>query len=493
MVWMLAAALAAGITRDPRIAVCALFLLLACARRRAGSRTEAVWLCVSGVLFFLYGWFWIAAFRADVERVRSESSQWSERSRLEGWVCRFPYYRYGGLAFEFRTRVDGVECTVLVQTKEFVVEYGDSLRLAGVWKKPTEGSEEAYARRLLGIGVCGEFRAAADGVERPGGVGGSWIGREVLFPCHDRVRRELGQSLGSRTGIPIALLLGETGYLDNRAKEAFRALGVTHLLALSGWNLSLVAGALVAFLRLLRKRSSAAVLAALVLYVAIVGFIVSLYRALVMAMVIIVASVFKRPLDPVGALARAFVIVVLVYPNTLFSVAFQLSFMATLAVMLCVRILRPPESKSFAARLFFSIRSSLVVSLAAQLFVTPIILHYFGSMSLMSPVATLVFVLPIAFVLIYSAVTVFASIVVPAAGGLLFAGLDRASTLFQAALVASAEKVPGTLSLAAPDPWVFYGGLTLYVLARGRRSRKAAGISLVVLSFVIGIIRQRLF
>jgi hypothetical protein len=114
-------------------------------------------------------------------------------------------------------------------------------------------------------------------------------------------------------------------------------------------------------------------------------------------------------------------------------------------------------------------------------------------MSLMSPVATLVFVLPIAFVLIYSAVTVFASIVVPAAGGLLFAGLDRASTLFQAALVASAEKVPGTLSLAAPDPWVFYGGLTLYVLARGRRSRKAAGISLVVLSFVIGIIRQRLF
>ena len=490
MVWVLAAALAAGITGDLRVAVCAFFLLVGFLRRSGTSRIEGFCLVVTGLLFSLYGWFSIAGFRMDVQRVLSAGCGWNERSRLEGWVSRFPYYRYGGLAFEFRTRVDGVECTVLVQTKEFVIGYGDSLSVRGAWKKRAAGSRDEYTGRLLGMGVCGEFRAAAGGVDRLKGMGGSWIAREVLFPCHDRIRRELSRSLGSRTGIPIALLLGETGYLDRRAKDAFRALGVTHLLALSGWNLSLVAGALVAFLRLLRKRSSGAVLAALVLYVAVVGFIVSLYRALVMAMVLIVASIFKRPLDPVRALAHAFLIVVLVFPNTFFSVAFQLSFMATLAVMLCVRILRPPASKTIAARLIFSIRSSLVVSLAAQLFVTPIILHYFGRMSLLSPIATLVFVLPIAFVLIYSGLAVLVSIVVPVAGAVFFAGLDRVATLFQASLVASAEKVPGTLSFVAPDVWVYYGGLALVVLARGRRWPKIGGVLALVLSFVIAVLRK---
>lgn len=493
MVWFLVAALAAGITGDLGIALCALFLLLGLLRRRVRSRTEGACLAASGVVFFLYGWFWTAGFRTDVDRVLAAGSSWSEQSRLDGWVSRFPYYRYGGAAFDFRTRVEGVECTVLVQTKEFVVDYGDSLRLRGAWKKPAAGPRDAYTRRLLGKGVCGEFRAAPGGVERLNGAGGDWIGRRVLFPCHNRVRTELGRSLGSRAGIPIALLLGETGYLDNRANDAFRALGVTHLLALSGWNLSLVAGALLALLRLLRKRSSGAVLAALVFYVAVVGFIVSLYRALVMAMVLIVASIFKRPLDPVEALAHAFVILVLVYPNTFFSVGFQLSFMATLAVMLCVRILRPPASKTFVSRLVFSIRSSLVVSVAAQLFVTPIILHYFGRMSVMSPVATLVFVLPIAFVLIYSAISVLVSILVPAAGEVVFAGLDRITTLFQTSLVVSSEKVPGTLSFVAPDVWVYYGGLALFVLARGRRWAKIGGILLLVLSFVTGAFRNRLF
>jgi competence protein ComEC len=225
------------------------------------------------------------------------------------------------------------------------------------------------------------------------------------------------------------------------------------------------------------------------LYVAVVGFIVSLYRALVMAVVIIVASVFRRPIDPVKALAHAFVIVLLVLPHTFFSVAFQLSFMATFAVLLSVRTLRPPATKTFATRLAFSIRSSLVVSLAAQLFVIPLILDYFGRVSLLSPVATLVFVLPVAFVLISSGVAVLVSIAVPLAGSFLFVGLDRVATLFQASLVASAAMVPGTVSFVAPDVWLYYGGLGLFVFARGRLWPKVGGTVVIVLSFAVALLR----
>jgi ComEC/Rec2-related protein len=459
------------------------------AYRRELSRVEGAFLLLTAAAFFAYGNVSITAARRDIERFLTAPPPSETEVTLEGWVCGFPHWRYAGAAFDFRTRVDGIEHTVLVQSKEFLVSYGDSLRLRGSWKAPGDLPAGRWTNRCLAIGVSGEFRALAGRVERLEGRGGGWLSRHVFFPCHDRARQELCRGLGSRSGLPIALLIGERGYIDRRVSQAFRTLGISHLLALSGLHLGFVAGAFVLLLRLLGRRVEAALLAILAVYVAIVGPIVSLYRAFVMAGVLIVASLLKRPLSPISALVRAFIVILLVQPHSFYSVAFQLSFMATLAVLLCVRTMRPPESRSIANRLVFWVRSSLRVSLAAQLFVAPLIIHYFGQLSLLSPLATLVFVVPVAFLLFLSAVAVFVAVASPAVASLVFAALDRVTTIFQGALVGSVLLVPGLLSPPGPNAWLYYGGLCLFVLARDKRRVKVAGVLVVCLSFAASLVR----
>jgi competence protein ComEC len=303
------------------------------------------------------------------------------------------------------------------------------------------------------------------------------------------VREELGRGLGARSGFPIAVLLGETGYLDRKLGDAFTELGITHLIALSGQHLCFIAAVVMILLRCVRKRSAAALLAAISLYVGVVGFIVSLWRAFVMAMVLALAGSLKRPLDPVKALGQAFVIVLLFFPYTYYSVGFQLSFLATLALLLAVRGLRAPASRSWASRVWFGVKSSLYVSVAAQLVVTPVLIHYFDRVSVAAPAATLVYTLPVAFVLIYSGFAAAAAALVPAFGPALFAVLDRAVGLLDRAVTFSAAVVPGTFSPPAPEPYLYYAGLGVIAFARGGRARRIAGWSLLAISFGIGVLR----
>jgi competence protein ComEC len=490
MVWVLGAALAAGVTGDPRVVVASVFVALWWILRARLARREIVCVVLAGLAFGAYGGVSIGGRERDIARVRAEA-ELAGRGVLEGWVCSFPVYRYGGMSFDFKTRVDGAPCVVRVRSKEFVVSYGDSLRVEGSWRLPRSG-DAGFHRRLLGQGVCGEFRVAAAGVARLGGQGGDWLTREILSPCHERVREELGRGLGAKSGFPIAVLLGETGYLDRRLGDAFTELGITHLIALSGQHLCFIAAVVMILLRCVRRKSTAALLGAISLYVGIVGFIVSLWRAFVMALVLAVAGSLKRPLDPVKALGEAFVIVLLFFPHTYYSIGFQLSFLATLALLLAVRDL-PPAPRGRAARAWFGILSSLRVSIAAQLVVTPVLIHYFDRVSVLAPAATLVYTLPVAFVLIYSGFAAVAAAVVPAAAPAIFAVLDRAVRLVDGAVTFSAAAVPGTISPPAPDPYVYYGGLLLLAAAKGGRRRKIAGWSLVALSFAAGALRRQLF
>jgi competence protein ComEC len=212
-----------------------------------------------------------------------------------------------------------------------------------------------------------------------------------------------------------------------------------------------------------------------------------------MVLVVALAAALKRPLDPVKVLAEAFVIVLLFFPNTYYAVGFQLSFLATLALLLSVRGLRPGVSKTVVARVWFWTRSSLEVSVAAQLAVTPVLIHYFDRVSVLAPIATLVFVFPVAFVLLFSGFAAISSTLVPVAGPVLFAVLDRSVAMLERSVVVSANLIPATVSPPAPEPWLYYAGLAFLAYARGHAGRKIAGWSLLAISFVVGALRGQLF
>ncbi|UCH85367.1 MAG: ComEC/Rec2 family competence protein [Candidatus Latescibacterota bacterium] len=494
MTWGLAAAIAAGVAGDVRVLAVALFFFLRCSLQDpelGWARPRAVGAGVLAVLAagsYLYGYAAVLSHAGKTAAFDRAAAAGDGKLCLDGWVASYPQYRYGGMAFEFETRVGDarqVPIRILVKSKEYVVGYGDSLRVDGHAYYAKENRRASYGRYLKGRALAGEIRAAGGGVVHLAGESGYVLTRRVFWPIHERVRCDVVRGLGARSGVPAALLIGERGFLNRKAPGIFADLGLSHLLALSGLHLGFVAAGFLLAARLTGRRNPLLLIVVLVTYVGIVGFIVSLVRALVMALLLIVASAVHRPLRPVSALGNALLLLLIIMPLSMFSLSFQLSFLATYGVLRCVVLLKPsPGDYSWARRLWLAVRSSLLVSLSAQLFVTPLILHYFEGVSLLSPLATMIFVLPVAAILTATAVCAGLSWICQPAASIGFDGLGWFVVWFGKSVEWAGSVSPDRVNLPAPDIYLYYGGLGLLFHANGGRWARSVGVVLLLIAFM---------
>lgn len=216
---------------------------------------------------------------------------------------------------------------------------------------------------------------------------------EVLFSIKKKLLDNIVRTIPEpEAALGGGVLLGAKQSLGDDLLQKFRETGVAHIVVLSGYNIAIVATALSSFLFFLpfRVRLFASVLG-VVLFALMVGGGATVVRATIMVLVVIIARAAGRESDALRALVLAGGIMVLVNPMILFhDISFQLSFMATLALVILV----PLIEKYF---LFVSqkvLREILVTTIATQIFVLPLILYYMGSISLVGIIAN-IFILPV--------------------------------------------------------------------------------------------------
>jgi len=201
-----------------------------------------------------------------------------------------------------------------------------------------------------------------------------------------------------QSGLLSGLLIGGSGLLSKDYQNYFSLTGTTHIVAVSGYNVTIVAEYLMIlgiFIGLWRKQAFWFAAVGIILFVILTGMPSSAVRAGVMGVLLIWAMKNGRLANAQNAILFAASIMLLVNPLSLrWDVGFQLSFLATLGIVYVYPVFQNLIIKWTDARSVPTILEILLLTIAAQIFVLPILMINFGKLSLISPLAN-VLVLPI--------------------------------------------------------------------------------------------------
>ena len=279
--------------------------------------------------------------------------------------------------------------------------YGDRLRLRGKLQTPPENEEFSY-RDYLAAQHIHSYMSSAEVTTLPD-KGGNPIS-SALYALRDRSLENIYRMFPDpESSLLAGILLGVDTGLTRELQQAFKNTGTAHIIAISGFNISIIAGIFFAFFsRFLGERRGAVVaILGIALYTFVVGADAAVVRAAIMGSLALFAKqVGRRQFALNTLLAVAFVMTV-VNPLFVWDVGFQLSFFATLGLILYAdpfsqfadRIIRHYFPESAAERFAELFSEFVLLTLAAQLTTIPIMAYHFQRISLVSFIAN-PFILP---------------------------------------------------------------------------------------------------
>ncbi len=202
-----------------------------------------------------------------------------------------------------------------------------------------------------------------------------------------RVLPEPEASLGA------GIAFGRDGNLSMERKEAYNRSGLRHLVAVSGSNVSLVAGMTVALAVPLMGRKFAWIPAAVTIsvYLLVAGFSPSVVRAGIMAWILLIGGIIGRPQSGVPALGAALIVMTALDPRNALQPGFQLSMAATAGLLTVSPWLTHWFEHATARFSIFTpprwVCEITALSVAASVATAPIMWFHFGELSLVGPLA----------------------------------------------------------------------------------------------------------
>ncbi len=282
-----------------------------------------------------------------------------------------------------------------------VYQYGQNLRLRGRVLTPPENEDFSYRDYLARQNVY-SYMPVAEVTVLPGSTANpffAWV-YSLKSSLLDKVYRIF---VDPEASLLAGILLGVDTGLAQPLQQAFKDTGTAHIIAISGFNIAIIAGIFIfIFSRLLgRIRGSILAVIGIVFYTLLVGADPSVVRAAIMGTFGIVAAQIGRRqfgLNTLGVVAAA---MAAFNPYYLWDVGFQLSFFATLGLILYGGPLQsaterflarclPPTNAAKAAGVLAEV---VLLTLAAQVTTIPIMAYHFQQISLVSFIAN-PFVLP---------------------------------------------------------------------------------------------------
>lgn len=353
--------------------------------------------------FFLGGLRWQSAIPnwgpADLAYYNGNA-----KAELSGWVSDYPDRREGAVLL--RVTIESIQplrsAAIPVSGDALLRlppgnnwQYGDRLVIWGVPADPPDEADFSYKDYLARQGI--HTYLMYPGVQLTGnGAGSSWMAgifqlREYAYSTINRIFPQPEAALLS------GVLLGLDHDLPESTEKAFQDTGTAHIVAISGFNMSVLAALLISLFGRFLPRGWTALTAAVTIafYTLLVGGNPAVVRAAIMSSLALFGRLIGRGSSGVTPLALSAAAMCAVNPLLPWDAGFQLSFSATVGLM----IYGEPLQKSFeswvtrrwgdaiAKRLAGPVGEYFLFTLAAQVTTLPVVLYHFNRLSLSAVLA----------------------------------------------------------------------------------------------------------
>lgn len=329
---------------------------------------------------------------------------------VTGWLMEPPDYRdrYTNL----RVRVETVDAgagelprygLILARiAPNQTFHYGDQIRLRGRLKTPPENEDFSYRDYLARQGIF-SYMPMAEATLLPEPRGNPII--KAIYAFKEKSLQNIYRIFPDPEASLLAgILLGVDTGLTPELQEAFKNTGTAHIIAISGFNISIIAAIFIAvFGRVFgQRRGNLLAILGIALYTFLVGADAAVVRAAIMGTLSLLARQVGRRQFGLNTLAFVAALMAVFNPFILWDVGFQLSFFATLGLILYAEplsrlgenLLNRYTTPEITRALSAPLADLVLLTLAAQLTTLPIMAYHFKRISLISFIAN-PFILPV--------------------------------------------------------------------------------------------------
>lgn len=310
----------------------------------------------------------------------------------------------------------------------------------------------------------------------------SWF-YQTLYEIKNKFIQVYEQILPPKdAGLISAMILGDTSGLDKDIKDLYRVNGISHILAISGLNVSLIGMSLFYLLRKLRIPGFIATLISIFLifsFGVLTNFSVSTNRAVTMLIIFMCGGVVGRTYDLLSATSLSALIILIQSPMEIYNAGFLLSFSAIIGMALLYPILQNMIWKRN------KIAEAFLLTLSIQIMTLPVLLYFFYEFPLYSVIINLI-ILPLSSLIVLIALVAGMTgfIFIPL-GSFIIGGTHYILTFYEA-VCRFGEKLPGRMILIGrPDLWLlafYYFILFIWILLNTELVRKK---TIILLSFLL--------
>lgn len=304
---------------------------------------------------------------------------------IEGTIISDIEEKEYNYTFTIRTKDDYFLVNLKKNKEEISLEYGDKLQISGEYQEPNKARNYKgfdYKNYLKINKVYGIIRVDLYTniiIKHQKNLSNFKL---LIHKIREKLKQNIQELLTKETyALGIGILIGDNSRINEKIVEDFKNSNLSHMLAVSGTHINYV----VLTVSILFTKKRAGIKAQRVVTIMMMLFFMeltqmtsSVVRAGISCIIYMLASLLYRKADVINAMAISTLLILLNNPFKLFDIGFQLSYAGTLGIILFCKLINIPIKN----KLLKYLKDSIIISISANIFIIPIMMYQFNTISL---------------------------------------------------------------------------------------------------------------